>query len=88
MYMHAFYYLPVNKSATDLESYAIAQNISPNKISIVPAIIGCLKLLLLHQLNKIAKLNDATGVIAKTFPEDAQLIPKASVYKFAVGANR
>ena len=54
----------------------------------MPAIIGDLKLLLLHQLNNIANVKEATGVIARTLPEDARLIPSASVYKLAVGAKR
>lgn len=57
-------------------------------MSTLPAIIGDLKLLLLHQLSNTAKVNEATGVIASTFPELALLIPSASVYRLAVGAKR
>lgn len=57
-------------------------------MSTLPAMIGDLKLLLLHQLKRTAKVNEATGVMASTFPELARLIPSASVYRLAVGANK
>ncbi len=79
---------PVRSRPTDLKSKAIAYRISPIKMSTLPAMMGDLKLVLLHQLKSTAKVKEATGVIARTLPELALLIPRASVYRLAVGANR